>query len=84
MSMTIYLFRIIADKLFRFLPKCILKFLRPALCLSSSKLTKQKHIIMKTQNLHRQKASFIIHLIERDDGNKKKQGLETIPTRPCV
>ena len=54
------------------------------LCTSSSKLTKQKHIIMKTQNLHRQKASFIIHLIERDDGNKKKQGLETIPTRPCV
>ena len=33
---------------------------------------------METQNLHRQKASFIIHLIERDDGNKKKQGgLET-------
>ena len=38
---------------------------------------------MKTQDLHRQKASFIIHLIERDDG-KKKQGLETIPTGPCV
>lgn len=54
------------------------------LCSSSSKLTKQKHIIMKALKLHRQKASFIIHLIERDDGNKKKQGLETIPTRPCI
>ena len=39
---------------------------------------------MKAQKLHRQKASFIIHLIERDDGNKKEQGLETIPTRPCI
>ena len=58
--------------------------LGPTFCTSSSKLTKQKHIIMKTQELHRQKTSFIIHLIERDDGNKKKQGLETIPTRPCV
>ena len=56
----------------------------PTLCFTSSKLTKQKYIIMETQNLHRQKVSFIIHLIERDDGNKKKQGLETIPTRPCV
>ena len=55
----------------------------PTFCYSSSKLIKQKHIIMKTQNLHRQKASFIIHLIERDDG-KKEQELETIPTRPCV
>ena len=56
----------------------------PTLCDTSFKLTKQKHINMKIQNLHRQKSSFIIHLIERDDGNKKKQGLETIPTRPCV
>ena len=38
---------------------------------------------MKTLELHHEKSSFIIHLIERDDG-KKKQGLETIPTRPCV
>ena len=32
----------------------------------------------------RMKPSFIINLIDRDDGNKKKQELETIPTRPCV
>ena len=39
---------------------------------------------MKTQNLHRQKASFIIHLIERDDGNKKKQTMEKTPSVEIV
>ena len=73
-----------AAKLFAATAKMHIHLLWPTLCSSSSKLTKQRHIIMKTQGLHRQKASFIIYLIERDDGNKKKQGLETIPTRPCV
>ena len=30
------------------------------------------------------KPSFIINLIDRDDGNKKKQGLEKIPRESCV
>ena len=35
-------------------------------------------------NFVNQNPSFIINLIDRDDGKNKKQGLETIPTRPCV
>ena len=35
-------------------------------------------------NLVNQNPSFIINLIDRDDGKNKKQGLETIPTRACV
>lgn len=34
--------------------------------------------------IERMNPSFIINLIDRDDGKNKKQGLETIPTRPCV
>lgn len=75
---------IITDNFFTITANICTQSFWPTLCPLSSKLTKQKHIIMKAQKLHRQKASFIIHLIERDDGNKKKQGLETIPTKPSV
>lgn len=37
-----------------------------------------------TNNRVNQNPSFIINLIDRDDGKNKKQGLEKIPTRPCV
>ena len=30
------------------------------------------------------KPSLLIILIDRDDGIKQKQGLEKIPTKPCV
>ena len=43
---------------------------------------------MKTYNhvncFKKMNPSFIINLIDRDDGNKKKQGLEKIPTKPCI
>ena len=32
----------------------------------------------------RMKPSFIINLIDRDDGNKKKQSLEKIPRESCI
>ena len=32
----------------------------------------------------RMKPSFIINIIDRDDGNKKKQGLEKIPRESCI
>ena len=34
--------------------------------------------------IERMKPSFIINLIDRDDGNKKKQGLEKIPRESCI
>ena len=47
-----------------------------------------KNIAMKNLNtiinFVNQNPSFIINLIDRDDGKNKKQGLETIPTRACV
>ena len=34
--------------------------------------------------IERMKPSFIINLIDRDDGNKKKQGLGKIPRESCI
>ncbi len=34
--------------------------------------------------IERMKPSFIINLIDRDDGNKKKQSLEKIPRESCI
>lgn len=39
---------------------------------------------MKTTHSTLMNPSYIINLIDRDDGKNKKQGLEKIPTRPCV
>ena len=43
---------------------------------------------MKTYNLincfENMKPSFIINLIDRDDGNKKKHGLEKTPRESCI
>ena len=42
---------------------------------------------MKTyiaNNIERMKPSFIINLIDRDDGNKKKSSLEKIPRKSCI
>ena len=37
-----------------------------------------------TNYIERMRPSLLIILIDRDDGNKKKQGLEKIPRESCV